>query len=336
MNISMWIQAIKVIPRISKTEWDKLDLVARWLIATRFAAIMLTVINAGIVGLLVYANAPSDFNWIRWILFTIGVVFAHATNNLINDLTDYRRGVDKGNYFRTQYGPQTIEEGLLSQKEILLFIAVSGAIALAAGIPVVISGGIYTLFFLLIGAFFVLFYTFPLKYIGLGELSVLIVYGPLMVGGGYFAITHHWDWNVVLAGLPYALAITAVLLGKHIDKAKQDAEKHIHTVPVIIGEKAARIAVLVMITLQYVLVVYLVFTSYFSIFMLVVFIGLTGIKPVLTLFRSTKPEIRPENYPTDVWPLYYVAAAFYHTRIFGVVYIAGLMLDVVVKHLFGG
>jgi 1,4-dihydroxy-2-naphthoate polyprenyltransferase len=334
MNVSMWIKAIKVIPRISKEEWEKLDIVAKWLIATRFAAIILTVINAGVVGLLVYANDPSAFSWSRWILFLIGVVFAHATNNLINDLTDYRRGVDKDNYFRTQYGPQTLDEGLLSTRQILIYIAVSGLIALAAGIPLVIQGGLYSLIFLMVGAFFVLFYTFPLKYFGLGELSVLIVYGPLMVGGGYYTITHIWDWNVLVASLPYAIAITVVLLGKHIDKAKQDKEKHIHTVPVLIGEKTSRYLVLFLIAVQYLLVIYLVITGYFSLIMFVIVLGLTGIRPVLQLFRTTKPDERPENYPADVWPLWYVAATFYHTRIFGVVFLAGLVLDVVVKHLF--
>ena len=37
MNFSMWRKALQVIPRISKEEWDKLDIVSRWLIATRAA-----------------------------------------------------------------------------------------------------------------------------------------------------------------------------------------------------------------------------------------------------------------------------------------------------------
>ena len=65
--------------------------------------------------------------------------------------------------------------------------------------------------FLVFGAFFVLFYTFPLKYIGLGEVAVLLVWGPLMVGGAYHVITGRWDWQVALASLPYALGTTTVL-----------------------------------------------------------------------------------------------------------------------------
>ena len=63
-----------------------------------------------------------------------------------------------------------------------------------------------------------LFYTWPLKYIGLGELAVIIVWGPLMIGGGYYVITGQWSWKVVLASLPYALGPTTVIFGKHIDK----------------------------------------------------------------------------------------------------------------------
>ncbi len=39
-----------------------------------------------------------------------------------------------------------------------------------------------------------------------------------MIGGGYYVITGQWNWNVVLASLPYALGPTTVIFGKHIDK----------------------------------------------------------------------------------------------------------------------
>ena len=36
------------------------------------------------------------FNLGRWFLLTVGLIMAHATNNLLNDYTDYKRGVDAG------------------------------------------------------------------------------------------------------------------------------------------------------------------------------------------------------------------------------------------------
>ena len=47
-----------------------------------------------------------------------------------------------------------------------------------------------------------------------------------------------WDWNVVLGSLPYALGVTGVIFGKHIDKIEVDLAKKVHTLPVVIGEKA--------------------------------------------------------------------------------------------------
>src|SRR5205085_899440 len=58
-----------------------------------------------------------------------------------------------------------------------------------------------------LGSFFVLFYTWPLKYIALGEIAVFLVWGPLMIGGGYYVLAHSWNWNVVWASLPYVLGV---------------------------------------------------------------------------------------------------------------------------------
>ncbi len=53
-------------------------------------------------------------------------------------------------------------------------------------------------------------------------------------------ITGHWDWNVIIASLPYALGPTTVIFGKHIDKLEQDKAKGIRTLPVLLGETSAR------------------------------------------------------------------------------------------------
>ncbi len=229
MNISMWIKALRVIPRLDKDEWKALDVISKWLVSTRAAVLIMTFISAAIAGLL--ALRAGAFNPGRWVLLAVGLIFAHAINNLLNDLTDFRRGVDKDNYFRTQYGPQPLEQGLMSQREILTYAAITGLIALAAGIPLVLQNGTVALLLLLAGAFFVVFYTWPLKYIGLGEVAVLVVWGPLMIGGGYFVITGQWDWNVVIASLPYAFGVTTVIFGKHIDKLDEDRAKGIRTLP---------------------------------------------------------------------------------------------------------
>ncbi|HVP21606.1 MAG TPA: prenyltransferase [Anaerolineaceae bacterium] len=331
MNVGMWGKALRGIPRLDKEEWNGLDVISRWLIATRAAVLIMTLLSAAIAGIL--AIKAGQFNALYWGVMAIGLILAHATNNLLNDLTDFRRGVDKDNYFRAQYGPQPLEHGLLTTRQLLTYAGITGGLALLSGIYLVIERGPLAMLLLAAGAFFVLFYTWPLKYVGLGEIAVLIVWGPLMVGGGYYVTSGMWDWNVVIAGLPYALGVTTVIFGKHIDKYIEDRVKGIHTLPVIIGEKAARIVVTGMVALQYLLVIYLVAIRFFSPVMLVVLLSLSGIPSFWSMYKNQKPESRPEYYPAEAWPLYYVAMAFQQNRRFGLFYLLGLILEVALHAL---
>jgi 1,4-dihydroxy-2-naphthoate polyprenyltransferase len=171
-----------------------------------------------------------------------------------------------------------------------------------------------------------------LKYVRLGEVSVLVVWGPLMSGGGYYTITGAWSWEVVLTGLPYALGTTAIIFGKHIDKLDTDKRKGTRTLPILLCEKAARYAVLVMMVLQYLLVGYLVLTGFFTPVMLVVFLLLYGFfKLTVPVYRASMLATMPKEYRADVWPLWYVAFAFLHNRRFGALFALGLAGEVAVR-----
>jgi 1,4-dihydroxy-2-naphthoate octaprenyltransferase len=331
MNVAMWGKAVRVIPRVSKDEWDALDVVSRWLIATRSAVLIMTFNASAIAGLL--ALRDGSFHLLPWLMVTVGLLFAHATNNLINDLTDHLKGVDKDNYFRSQYGPQPLEHGLMTRGQLLTYIAVTGAIALAAGLYLVAVRGEATLALLGIGAFFVLFYTWPLKYIGMGEVAVILVWGPLMVGGGYYVVTGTVNADVILASLPCALAATTVLFGKHTDKLEADRAKGIRTMPVLLGERNARLATIGMVVLQYVLVVYLILNGYLSWLMLVVLLAGQWAWRAIQAYSHPRPAAPPPEYPPNVWPLWYAAFSFQHTRRFGLLFLLGLVLDVLARGL---
>jgi 1,4-dihydroxy-2-naphthoate polyprenyltransferase len=328
MNFAMWGKALRIIPRITKDEWDQLDVISKWLISTRAAVLIMTFLSGAIAGILAFRDG--QFNLWYFLLLEVGLLLSHATNNLLNDYTDYSKGVDQDNYYRSQYGPQPLVHGLMSKRQVLLYALITGVIALAAGLVLVAIHGILALTLLLLGIFFVLFYTYPLKYIALGEIAVLIVWGPLMIGGGYFVITGRWDWNVVIASLPYALGVTTVIFGKHVDKYEVDRAKHIHTLPVLIGEQAGRYAILGMFLLQYLAVIYLTLTGFFTPIMLVVLLALSSFFQVLPMFQAPRPLEKPPDFP-DVWPNYFVAAAFVHNRRFGLLYLLGLIFETVLR-----
>lgn len=150
-----------------------------------------------------------------------------------------------------------------------------------------------------------------------------------MIGGGYFVMTQHWSWNVVLASLPYVLGVTTVIFGKHIDKLDMDKKKGIHTLPVVIGEKASRYAVLAMMIAPYLFTLYLIAVKFFTPVMLIVFLALPAFLQIYPIFLKPKPETKPEGQIG--WPLYFVGYAFYNNRRFGSLFMFGLLVDVFLR-----
>lgn len=333
MNFPMWKKALNVIPSVTKEEWDMLDLISKWLIASRAAVLIMTFLSAALAG--IFALRDGAFSFLPWLALVLGLIFAHAANNLFNDYTDFVRGVDEDNYFRTMYGPQPVAHGLLSKNQLLLYAGLTGLAGLGFGIALLGYTGWdkIVLLCLGLGAFFVLFYTWPLKYIALGEIAVLIVWGPLMIGGGYYVLSNTWDWNVILASLPYVLGVTTVIFGKHIDKIEIDKAKRIFTLPVLLGEKNSRAAVLVMMLLSYLLVLTLIFTRYFTPVMLIVLFALPNLKNIIPAFRKPKPATKPDDFPegNGGWPLYFAPLAFINNRSFGGYFLIGLVVDVLLR-----
>lgn len=333
MNVSMWKKALQIIPSVTKDEWDALDIISKWLISTRAAVLVMTFISAALAGL--FALRDAKFNLSAWLALTMGLILAHATNNLFNDYTDFVRGVDKDNYFRTMYGPQPVAHGLITVRQLLTYTAVTGLAATLFGIYLIAINNwdVLAWTLLALGAFFVLFYTWPLKYIALGEVAVLLVWGPLMIGGGYYVLTRQWDWNVVWASLPYVLGVTTVIFGKHIDKLKIDREKKIHTLPVLLGEKISRYVVIAMLVLPYVMVLALIATRYFTPVMLLVFLAVPTFLKTYPYFLQPKPETRPADFPEGQggWPLYFAPLAFGNNRAFGGLFMIGLLVDVLLR-----
>lgn len=337
MNFQMWRKALQVIPQVSKTEWDDLDIISKWLISTRAAVLIMTFLSGLLAGLFAWHD-NKVINLGHWLILIVGLVLAHASNNLFNDYTDYVRGVDKDNYYRTMYGPQPVADGLMTKSQHLKYFGVTGILALlCGGYLLLINRGDFLIWVLLgLGAFFVLFYTWPLKYIAMGEIAVLIVWGPLMIGGGYYVLTQNWSWNVVWASLPYVLGVTAVIFGKHIDKIQVDKAKKIYTLPVIIGEIAARSIVLAMMILPYIIVLVLIATKYFTPILLLVFMALPILNKLYPQFRQPRPESKPEGFPEGQggWPLYFAPQAFVNNRAFGIWFMFGLLLDVFIRVVF--
>lgn len=302
------------------------DFVSRWLLITRASVLSMTGVSALSGGLLSAGHA--DANWGLFAMSTIGLLVAHAANNMINDYFDVAEGVDTAGYVRVQYAPHPILSGLISKEGLLAAIALLNALDLLILAYIAQARGVAAVAFALAGLFISVFYVAPplsLKHRGLGEPCVAVVWGPLMIGGTYFVTTGELPLWVLPASVPYALLVTSVLFGKHVDKIAADTAKGIRTLPVIVGEARALAVTRVMMVAFYFAIGGLVTAGVLGIWSLVVLVGLPRLVTTLRVFREPPPETAPEGYP--IWPLWYVAWAFLHTRRAGMLLIAGMIVN---------
>lgn len=331
INFAMWRKASwQLIKMDDKKEWDALDVVSKWLIATRSAVTLVTVYSCIIAGIL--AARDGYFSWVPFLIVTLGLFLAHGTNNLLNDYTDYSRGLDTGNYFRTQYGVHPLVQGFFTKPQQLRWFFISGVLATLTGVyalfytgfnPVVI--GLFAF-----GAVVLLAYTYPFKYWGLGEFAIFLIWGPIMIGGVYFVLSGVWNWNVVLAGVPYGLGVASINVGKHIDKLDDDKARGVGTFPVRVGEAFARRVDQIVIILIYAVIAYLVFVPrYFTPAMLIVFLAFRHAWNAVKLLNNPRPASPPTGYPA--WPVWFSGAAFFHNRQFGGYILLGLIIDALLR-----
>jgi len=329
-TISFWIKSLRVIPQVSKEEWGTLDVISKWLVASRSAVFIMTAISCAIGGLLAFTYT-GVFNATNFVFCLLGLVFAHAANNLLNDLIDYNKGIDKNNYYRTLYGPQIVERGYTTKNTFYRYILVALLVAISCGAFLVMRTNITTLYLMAAGVLFLAFYTWPLKYIGLGELTVVLVWGPLMIGGAFYVTSNGlWNWDVIYLSLVYAIGPTSVIFGKHIDKSDKDKEKRVFTLPVLMGEKISRYITLFIWFLQYVLIIYFISRGVLGFSMLIVLLALPKYVQTIKIFLEPKPS-QPDPNRKTTWPLYFASFAFVYNRLFSLLFLVGLILQVILS-----
>ena len=307
----------------------EMDFVSRWLVLTRAAVLPMTLTAGAVAGLL--AVGEDGFSWPLYLLAMAGITLAHVSNNLMNDLFDVEVGSDTASYPRALYAPHPVLSGMISRRKLATAALAVNVVDLAIGLYLFTRRGWPVLAFAVGGFFLTAAYTAPpfrLKKRGLGEPDVLVVWGPLMVGGTYYAAVGSIPWEVIAASIPYGLLCTAVLMGKHIDKAPYDAPIGIRTLPVMLGEHRARRVTQWMMAAFYVTVVACVAVGALPWPSLVVLAGLPVLRKAWRALDKPRPDRPPPRFP--VWPLWFAAITFLHTRRAGALLVLGLALGALV------
>jgi 1,4-dihydroxy-2-naphthoate octaprenyltransferase len=246
-------------------------------------------------------------------------------SNLSNDYFGFKRGHDTPDSPRMRYTVHPMDISILDNRVLLAGLAILAVIGGGIMIGFIVERGWLAVMFAGAGISLLLLYDAaptPLKSIGLGELAVLIVWGPLMVGGGFAMITGQLSADALLTSVPYGLGVMTILNGKHIDQMSFDLKRDIHTLPVLIGERRARALNIAAIVLIYAMVGTLVILGRLTPFATVIVLAVPRAVHAIRIMSSQRPAEPPAGFVG--WPLWFHRACLQHERIFGWTYIGGL------------
>lgn len=158
----------------------------------------------------VMAADAGAFHFASGLAALVGTLLIQIGTNFANDYSDGLKGTDAN-----RLGPmRAVASGLVQPQTMKGAIIVTFFLVLVPGTYIVYRGGPV---FLLIGVVSILsgiLYTAgpkPIGYVGLGDLFVLIFFGPIAVGGTYYLHTHELPINVIIAGFAPGLFSVAVL-----------------------------------------------------------------------------------------------------------------------------
>ncbi len=305
-----------------------MDPVSRWLLIARASLFPLTITSGAIGGLLA-AGDPGA----RWGCFAIALfalILAQAASNMINDYLDLEAGIDPDEYRRGQCAPHPIFSGLISKTGLILAIALTELLAIGIILYLTEIQGWPVAAFALLGLSIGVCYGAPpiqLKHRGFGEPAVVFVWGPLMVGGTYFATTGGLEPWILVASLPYSLLVAAVLIGKHIDKIDLDSQRGIRTLPVRMGTVRALFLNQQLMILFFVFVISLVLVGRVGVWALLVIAATPHLRRALKIHSQPRPESAPLG--CSYWPLWYAVPIFSLARMAGALFVLALLLDAI-------
>ena len=160
--------------------------------------------------------------------------------NLVNDSVDFKKGADTSE----RIGPERITaSGILSAKTVMLIAGFFFLLAVLFGLPLVFKGGLPIIILGLISVFMGYSYTagpFPLAYLGLGDLFVVLFFGFVAVGGIYFLNGSSIDVNVLVLGAQIGLHAAVLIAINNLRDIEGDQKVSKKTLAVRLGIQKSR------------------------------------------------------------------------------------------------
>lgn len=166
----------------------------------------------------------------------------HGAGNLVNTYYDYVKGIDS----KKKSDDRTLVDKLLTQDEVVHLGAMLYAVGCLGFIVLVVLSPakmehLALIYFGGLSSSFLYTGGIGLKYIALGDVLVLVIFGPITVLCAYVAQTGTMDLITLYYAMPLALNTEAILHSNNTRDMESDKRAGIVTVAILIGHTGSHV-----------------------------------------------------------------------------------------------
>jgi len=236
-----------------ETQTKKVPFLKKWVIATRpwaLPASTMPVIFGTSLAVIFYGTS---LNFFRFFLAFLAMIILHSAANMLSDVFDYRRGLDRN--ITPVSG--AVSRGWLSGNKVAAGAAAFFVIGSAIGIVLVFMTGQILLVIGAIGVVIGVFYTL-LKYNAFGDLAVFLDFGILGSLGAWVVQTREFSWLPVVWTVPMAMLVSAILHANNWRDIESDTQKKVRTIASILGDRGSLVYYYFLILGPFAVVIFLV------------------------------------------------------------------------------
>jgi len=171
----------------------------------------------GILGTMIAWTTDGEFDAGYFLLVMLGLLINHLALNMTDDYYDFRHLVDvfaDGNENPYTGGSGTLSSGLIQPDEMRRVFTVFYIIAIAIGVFLGLTRGVFVLLLLAFGFFCAFFYTAPpikFGYRGVGEITQLLCFGPGIGFGAYYVQAQRISWEAFWGTLPFGVMLFSMI-----------------------------------------------------------------------------------------------------------------------------
>ena len=241
------------------------------------------------------AFSMGEFHFWPWLASVFIAEMLQIAANLVNDVVDFSRGLDTP----ARTGPTRVtEHGLLTARQVWFGVWVVFGLAAVAGGYLVWLWGWPVALVGIASILAALAYTagpYPLAYIGLGDIFVLLFFGYAAVGGTVYVMTGSLSEAVWYCATAAGALTVNILVVNNVRDMESDRDAGRKNIPIVFGRKAAEWEYALMLVLALAVPVILIFRGVAGYWVLLSWLSIPGGLKLWNKLRSgvSGPALNP-------------------------------------------